>query len=185
MTKDFYLMTSAEVCKIFEIKPSTLRKWAVLLKNAGHEFHQDDHGRRHYRDSDVAILHRFVSLKGRGDMSLSKVAEVVVNEYKKGQNEGDSVALPATEVLADNNRHSNRDETATEIAQLKTLVIELINKVDNQTAEIHELKAQNERLIELQASAPADQEEDSADIAEEVAEEAPVKRSWWERLTGK
>lgn len=182
MTKDFYLMTSAEVCKIFEIKPSTLRKWAVLLKNAGHEFHQDEHGRRHYRDSDVAILHRFVSLKGRGDMSLSKVAEVVVKEYNKGTNDEDVIALPAMGVIEGNDRHSTRDETATEVAQLKTLVIELINKVDNQTAEIQELKAQNERLIELQAPDSSDQSEDSGDIAEE---ETPVKRSWWDRLTGK
>lgn len=185
MTKDFYLMTSAEVCKIFEIKPSTLRKWAVLLKNAGHEFHQDEHGRRHYRDSDVAILHRFVSLKGRGDMSLVDVADMVVKEYKNGLSEGGGVAPPATEFSADKDRYSNRDDTATELAQLKTLVIELINKVDDQTTELRELKEQNARLLELQTPAPAEESEDSADIAQDKSEEEPVKRSWWDRLTGK
>lgn len=198
MTKDFYLMTSAEVCKIFEIKPSTLRKWAVLFANAGYEFHKDENGRRHYRDSDIALFHRFVALKMRGEISMEKAANQVISEFNASK-ESPDISGSDTGFLRHDDRHlSDIERIISE--QLKAHKQELKEQFDEQIRlqqagyeaslrvllnEVHELKEQNAKLLELQAPAPADQPEDSGDIAEEVAEQAPVKRSWWDRLTGK
>lgn len=198
MTKDFYLMTSAEVCKIFEIKPSTLRKWAVLFANAGYEFHKDEHGRRHYRDSDIALFHRFVALKMRGEISMEKAANQVISEFKASK-ESPDISGSDTELIRHDDRYLSdiRSIVSEELAMHNQELKEQFDeKMRLQQAgyeaslrvllnEIHELKEQNTKLLELQGSAPADQPEDSADIAEEVADSAPVKRSWWDRLRGK
>lgn len=209
MTKDFFLLTSGEVCKIFEIKPSTLRKWAVLLKNAGHEFHQDEHGRRHYRDSDIAIFHRFVALKERSDMSLDEAAKEVIKEFKReneDDNGADDIAGSATELMRYDERYLSAIENFIDIRQQQIIehfeerekriqashdevVRVLLERLDERDKEVMRrfdaIETQNERLIELQAPAPVDQQEDSGDIAEDVADSTPVKRSWWDRLRGK
>lgn len=198
MTKDFYLMTSAEVCKIFEIKPSTLRKWAVLFTNAGYEFHKDDHGRRHYRDSDIALFHRFVALKMRGEISMEKAANQVISEFKSSQ-ESPDISGSDTDLIRHDDRYLSDIERiiAEQLnAQEQRLTERFDEKIRLQQAgyeaslrvllnEVHELKEQNAKLLELQEPASVDQEEASGDMAEEVAEQAPAKRSWWDRLTGK
>lgn len=198
MTKDFYLMTSAEVCKIFEIKPSTLRKWAVLFANAGYEFHKDDHGRRHYRDSDIALFHRFVALKMRGEISMEKAANQVISEFKSSQ-ESPDISGSDTGFLRHDDRYIGDIERVI-FEQLSAHEQRLTERFDEQLRlqqagyeaslrvllnKVNKLEEQNAKLLELQAPAPADQQEDSGDIAEEVAEQSPVKRSWWDRLTGK
>ena len=195
MTKDFYLMTSAEVCKIFEIKPSTLRKWAVLFANAGYEFHKDDHGRRHYRDSDIALFHRFVALKMRGEISMEKAANQVISEFNSSQ-ESPDISGSDTDLIRHDDRYLSDIERiiAEQLnAQEQRLTERFDEKIRLQQAgyeaslrvllnEVHELKEQNAKLLALQEPAPADQSEDSGDMAEE---ETPAKRSWWDRLTGK
>lgn len=198
MTKDFYLMTSAEVCKIFEIKPSTLRKWAVLFANAGYEFYKDENGRRHYRDSDIALFHRFVALKMRGEISMEKAANQVISEFNTSK-ESPDISSGDTELVRHNDRYLSDIERIV-AEQLNAHEQRLTERFDEQIRlqqagyeaslrvllnEVHELKEQNAKLLELQAPAHADQEEDSGDISEEVADSAPVKRSWWDRLTGK
>lgn len=216
MTKDFYLMTSAEVCKIFEIKPSTLRKWAVLLKNAGHEFHQDEHGRRHYRDSDVAIFHRFVALKERSDMSLDEAAKEVIREFKRENIDdygADDIAgsameliryderyLPAIknfldsqqkqtiEYLEEREKRSEERERRLQAShdEMVKILLERFDEREKEWAQRFDaLEAQNKHLIEMQTPVEEKLAEDSADIAEEVADSTPTKRSWWDRLTGK
>ncbi|MGF0348225.1 MerR family transcriptional regulator [Rhodococcus sp. IEGM1300] len=198
MTKDFYLMTSAEVCKIFEIKPSTLRKWAVLFANAGYEFHKDENGRRHYRDSDIALFHRFVALKVRGEISMEKAVKQVISEFNASK-ESPDISGSDMELMRHDDRYLSdiRSIISQELAAHKQ---ELKEQFDEQIRlqqagyeaslrvllnKVNKLEEQNAKLLELQAPAPADQEEDSGDMAEEVADSAPVKRSWWDRLTGK
>jgi len=216
MTKDFFLLTSGEVCKIFEIKPSTLRKWAVLLKNAGHEFHQDEHGRRHYRDSDIAIFHRFVALKERSDMSLDEAAKEVIKEFKRENEDAngtDAIAGSATELMRYDDRYLSAIENFLDSRQKQTIeyleerekrseererrlqashdevVKILLERFDEREKEwaqrFDALEAQNKYLIEMQTPVEEEVAEDSGDIAEEVADSAPIKRSWWDRLTGK
>lgn len=195
MTKDFYLMTSAEVCKIFEIKPSTLRKWAVLFANAGYEFHKDEQGRRHYRDSDIALFHRFVALKMRGEISMEKAANQVISEFKSSQESPDISGSDMDLVRHDNRYIGDIERVISE--QLSAHEQRLIERFDEQLRlqqagyeaslrvllnKVNKLEEQNAKLLELQAPAPFDQPEGSGDIAEE---ETPVKRSWWDRLTGK
>lgn len=195
MTKDFYLMTSAEVCKIFEIKPSTLRKWAVLFANAGYEFHKDEHGRRHYRDSDIALFHRFVALKMRGEISMEKAANQVISEFKDSK-ESPDIASSDTELVRHDDRYIGDIERVI-FEQLSAHEQRLTERFDEQLRlqqagyeaslrvllnKVNKLEEQNAKLLELQAPAPADQSENSGDIAEE---ETPAKRSWWDKIIGK
>ena len=202
MTKDFYLMTSAEVCKIFEIKPSTLRKWAVLFANAGYEFHKDDHGRRHYRDSDIALFHRFVALKMRGEISMEKAANQVLSEFNTSK-ESPDISGSDTEFIRHDDRYlGDISQILSEQLKLhkqelkKELRQEIKEEFNEQLRlqqagyeatlrvllnEVHELKEQNAHLIELQAPAPVNPEENNGDIAQE----SPTKRNWWSRITGK
>lgn len=195
MTKDFYLMTSAEVCKIFEIKPSTLRKWAVLFANAGYEFYKDEHGRRHYRDSDIALFHRFVALKVRGEISMEKAANQVVSEFNASK-ESPDISSSDTDLVRHDDRYIGDIERVI-FEQLSAHEQRLTERFDEQIRlqqagyeaslrvllnKVNKLEEQNAKLLELQAPTPVDQSEASGDIAEE---ETPVKRSWWDKILGK
>lgn len=54
------LMSPSDVCTLLGIKESTLRKYALILKDAGYQFHVNDKGQRGYFEKDVMVLKRFM-----------------------------------------------------------------------------------------------------------------------------
>lgn len=58
-----------DVCTLLSIKESTLRKYALLLKDAGYQFHVNDKGQRGYFSKDVIVIKRFLEIKNNRDMT--------------------------------------------------------------------------------------------------------------------
>lgn len=73
------LMTAGDVCTLLGIKESTLRKYALILQDAGYQFHTNSKGQRGYFDQDVTVLRRFLEIKKSPDMTLEQSANAVIS----------------------------------------------------------------------------------------------------------
>lgn len=64
-----------DVAAVLKIKPSTLRKYALLLQNSGYTYQKNSQGHRWYSDTDIAVLRKLITLKDSTDMNLEASAE--------------------------------------------------------------------------------------------------------------
>ncbi len=78
MNEGQILMGPSDVCTLLGIKESTLRKYALILQDAGYKFHVNDKGQRGYFERDVIVLKRFMEIKQSSDMTLEQAAEAVM-----------------------------------------------------------------------------------------------------------
>ncbi|MFJ5625586.1 DUF3967 domain-containing protein [Peribacillus loiseleuriae] len=122
------LMGPTDVCTLLNIKESTLRKYALLLKDAGYQFHVNDKGQRGYFDKDVIVLKRFIEVKSNRDMTLEQAAEAVISWVEQS-----GISLS---VMRESNLYERYDDDIKEmketIKQQNDLLQELIKKLDQQ-----------------------------------------------------
>ena len=139
------LMGPNDVCALLSIKESTLRKYALLLKDAGYQFHVNDKGQRGYFNKDVIVIKRFLEVKNNRNMTLEQAANAVVSWIEQT---GVSVRV------IDNDDEKKRYDT--DMKELKELVNkqnelikDLINRMDQQQKYIDErLNKRDERIEE-------------------------------------
>lgn len=185
---DEFSYSSADICELFSIKSSTLRKWALLLQDAGHRFTYDAHSKRIYHDRDVTLLHAFVAARKPG-VTVQQAAKTAVEQQKR----------QATKVV--------KDEGVTDVTDIVTRdggdisgakLDQLLQKIDQQTELIKHLvervaileqqKNDGQQALEHQSTLELERpgnDQNAVITDDEVAEETPVKRSWWDRLRGK
>ncbi|WP_179133901.1 MerR family transcriptional regulator [Halobacillus massiliensis] len=196
--------SAAEVCKTLDIKDSTLRKYALLLKKHGYNFNHDSTGKRYYLNNDVMLLRRLKQLKSNGGMTLEQAAETVI----KWANET-VIKTPKEDTnIRYNNDIKDLKET---VAAQNDLLKELFNRLDQQDKKIDKRFDQMNQSLEeynrerqeqfrkeleqyrLEAPAEAEQIEDQLNTemkveAKQTEEEASAtsetknKKSWISRL---
>ncbi len=188
---DEFTYSSAKICELFNIQSSTLRKWALLLQDAGHRFTYDTHGKRIYRDRDVTLLHDFVAARKPG-VTVKQAAKTAVEQQKRQATKvvKDEGVTDVTDIVTrddDDTVVALLERVLQENAQQTELIKHLVDRVsvleqqinDGQLALEHQSTPELERPENDQNAVITDDE-----VADE-AEQAPVKRSWWDRLTGK
>lgn len=176
---------SAQLCDELQIKPSTLRKWALLLQDAGHKFRHDAHGRRIYDDADLALMREYQKLKAINGATVTSAAKDAVSTLNSRQSvrtapdiAGENLpAIPNEDLLL------ALQKLAQEIRQRDEKIERLESKLDD-VYEIVALLKQNEenKELALQQSLAAIEENTRK---KDVAEVAPVKRSWLDKLMGR
>ncbi|WP_047794709.1 MerR family transcriptional regulator [Exiguobacterium sp. JLM-2] len=188
---DEFSYSSAEICELFNIKSSTLRKWALLLQEAGHRFTYDNHGKRIYHDRDVTLLHVFVAARRPG-VTVQQAAKTAVEQQKRQAKKivKDEGVTDVTDIVT----RDGGDKVVTTDPAVMEVLTSLVTEVRELRAEIAELKQlENDRQLAIEHQSKPELERSENDqnavitddeVAEE-AEQATVKRSWWERITGK
>lgn len=143
MDQSSLIMTPSDVCTLLRIKESTLRKYALILHNAGYHFDTNDKGQRAYYDKDVTVLRRFLEVKNSPDMTLEQSANAVMVWVK-----GSNVSLP------DMRKDDESDRYNTDIKELKERVLqqnillqELMKKMDAQQRYIDERLEDRDRKL--------------------------------------
>ena len=138
------LMGPNDLCTLLSIKESTLRKYALLLKDAGYQFHVNEKGQRGYFNRDVIVFKRFLEVKNNRDMTLEQAANAVVSWVKQS-----GISLHVIENLTENTRYD------TDIQELKILVNkqndlikDLIKRMDQQQKYIDERLNKRDKRIE-------------------------------------
>lgn len=86
-----------DISAILKIKPSTLRKYSLLLEQSGYAFKKNAHGHRWFDDTDIAALRKFITFKDSGGMTLEESASAVFLWSKGGDVAEQDTAHEATQ----------------------------------------------------------------------------------------
>lgn len=173
------LMNPSDVCTLLGIKESTLRKYALILKDAGYEFHVNDKGQRGYFERDVIVLKRFIEIKQSSDMTLEQAAEAVMSWVQQS-----NMSVSVIKKEQETDRYNDDIKTLKEmVAQQNELLKELTIRLDQQQKYIEEsLKKRDELLIQ---SLKESMETRKMIAATKEEEEKAKKKGFWSRLFGK
>lgn len=161
MTEDivFIVYNPGDVAEQLGIKESTLRKYSLLLEKYGYEFNKNDRGQRGYTDSDIIVLRRVMDLKS-GGMTLEKAVLTVSSWVKNKQ-------ITCGDMVPE--RYNNRD-----MEELKELILELNNKLDQQQVYIEQRLNEHDKLLTQVMR-------ESLETRKLIAA-AEEKRPWYKRL---
>lgn len=176
---------SADLCDELHIKPSTLRKWALLLQDAGHKFRHDEHGRRIYDDADLALMREFQKLKAMGGATVTSAAKDAVSTINSRQS-----VRTAPDIAGDNLPAISGDELIFALQKLAQDNEELKKQNAKQLDVMNEI-LERIALLEQREKDRQDAEEqrllaiEEPINSEDVADVAPTKRSWLDRLMGR
>lgn len=173
------LMNPGDVCTLLSIKESTLRKYALILQDAGYHFHTNGKGQRGYYDNDVTVLRRFLEIKKSSDMTLEQSANAVMSWVEQS-----NMSLRDISKDQENERYNDDIKSMKEtIEQQNVLLQELMKKMDQQQKYIDQrLEERDQKLIE---SLRQSQEERKVLLEIAAAHEEEKKKGFFARLFGK
>jgi hypothetical protein len=179
MENDDMIMGAGDVCTLLKIKESTLRKYALMLQEAGYHFATNDKGQRAYYNKDVITLKKLLEIKNSPNMTLEQSVNAVMTWLKQS-----GVTVPATV----NDRHN--DQHNDDIQELKGVIQALVIKMDQQQKYIEERdKRQTEREQKRDREwlefVRQNQEEKKALLQIAAAVEEEKKKGFFARLFGK
>lgn len=122
------IMNAGDVSTLLDIKESTLRKYALILQDAGYHFQVNGKGQRAYFDRDVTVLRRFIEIKNSPDMTLEQAANAVISWLEQS-----NVSLSVISSNGNNKRY-NEDiqELKEEMAHLKEVNRMLLSRLEEQ-----------------------------------------------------
>lgn len=177
----------ADVATQLEIKESTLRKYSLLLEEAGMKFQRNSQNQRWYNDNDVIALRKLVTLKNNGDMTLKECADAVFLWIK-----GQDVTLADMEYETPHNDTKERNADITELKEMVQKQNELIEaltvglskqqeQMNKQQEYIKESLERRDREL-IQAIRESQQLRLEAAATKQPEEK---KKTLWQRLTGK
>jgi DNA-binding transcriptional MerR regulator len=122
------LMTPGDVCTLVGIKESTLRKYALILQDAGYHFHTNSKGQRGYYDNDVTVIRRFIDVKKASDMTLEQSANAVIAWVEQS-----NASLRVIKKDNEKNRYvDDVRELKETVGQQNILLQELVKKMEQQ-----------------------------------------------------
>lgn len=163
---------SNDVATLLKIQESTLRKYCLMLEEAGYEFLKNEFGYRGYLNDDVIALKRLIEIKKHPDMTLKKACNAVVAWLKDK-----SITDRNTTDITKNERHNdsyeellNRFEAFTE--QQDNFNKELIEQLKKQQSYIENILLERDKKL---MEALRETQETRKLIA--AAEEN--KKAWW------
>lgn len=172
----------ADVATQLNVKESTLRKYSLLLEEAGMTFQRNSQNQRWYNDNDVIALRKLVTMKNNGDMTLKGCADAVYLWSK-----GNDVAEPLTVTHNDIERHTSDISELKEIIQRQNGLIEALTKrIDQQQEYIKEsLERRDKDLLQAIRESQQARLETAADQEKQEPPQQQEKRGFFQRLFGK
>ena len=130
------LLSPSDVCTLLNIKESTLRKYAILLQNAGYQFRTNAKGSRDYLEQDVIVIKRLIEVKNNRDMTLESAVNSVLAWVKES-----SMAVTVIDKDAERERYGD------DIKELKEMVVNQSKLLKDLMEQLHkQQKYIDERL---------------------------------------
>jgi DNA-binding transcriptional MerR regulator len=167
------LMSASEVCTLLNLKDSTLRKYCLILMDAGYKFHMNDKGQRGFFEQDVIVVKRFLEAKNSPDMTLEQCAKSVMAWIREN-----NITLRVTEEEQKMKRHEEAISKLQETVDQQTLLLKkLMEQLEDQQKHI------NKRDNDLMSAIRSMQETSQAQIA--AAQEEKPKQGFFARLFNK
>lgn len=172
------IMSPGEVSSLLGIKESTLRKYALILKDAGYHFYVNEKGQRWYYNRDVIAFKKLIQIKQSPDMTLEQAANAVVSWYEQS-----NVSLSITHEKPKEDRYNDDIKELKEtIDKQNKLIYDLMIKMDQQQKYIDQRLEERDKI--LLESIRYSQEERKAILQIAAAQEEQQKKGFLSRLFG-
>ncbi len=168
------IYSPADIAKLLNVKESTLRKYSILLENAGISFQRNSQNQRWYSDNDVIALQKLVTLKNNGDMSLKECSEAVYLWAKGGD-----ITQGFTVTNNDVERYdSDMQELKEMVYKQNELIEQLSTRLDKQQDYIsNKIEQRDQHLMQLM--------NDISEQKKEIAAGTENEKGFWSRLFNK
>ncbi|MDM5152720.1 DUF3967 domain-containing protein [Bacillus sp. DX1.1] len=160
---------SKDVAMMLKVQESTLRKYCIMLEEAGYPFHKNEHGHRGFLDQDVITLRRLIEIKSHPDMTLKQACNAVMIWIKEKD-----VSEDDTNVITEAEQHNERYNELKEMIQQQNHLLEkLTHKLDAQQRYIDEkLEKRDQQFM----SVIREIQEEKKILLETAATK---KKPWW------
>lgn len=135
-----------DIATVLNIKPSTLRKYSLLLEQSGYTFKKNAQGHRWYSDTDLMALRKFITLKDSSGMTLEDSAEAVFLWSKTESIAGRATLSEATQ--GDTERHETAINELTLEERLLRLIQHQQQTIDRMAQSIQKQEEQNGQILE-------------------------------------
>lgn len=135
-----------DIATVLNIKPSTLRKYSLLLEQSGYIFKKNAQGHRWYSDTDLMALRKFITLKDSSGMTLEDSADAVFLWSKTESVAGRATLSEATQ--GDTERHEATINELTLEERLLRLIQHQQQMNDRMAQSIQKQEEQNGKILE-------------------------------------
>lgn len=135
-----------DIATVLNIKPSTLRKYSLLLEQSGYLFKKNAQGHRWYTDTDLMALRKFITLKDSSGMTLEDSADAVFLWSKSESVAGRATVSEATQ--GDTERHEASVNELTLEERLLRLIQHQQQTIDRMAQSIQKQEEQNGQILE-------------------------------------
>lgn len=135
-----------DIATVLNIKPSTLRKYSLLLEQSGYLFKKNAQGHRWYSDIDLMALRKFITLKDSSGMTLEDSADAVFLWSKSESVAGRATVSEATQ--GDTERHEASVNELTLEERLLRLIQHQQQTIDRMAQSIQKQEEQNGQILE-------------------------------------
>jgi hypothetical protein len=173
------IYTSSDMATLLKIQESTLRKYCIMLEEAGYKFHKNELGHRGFLNNDVIALKRLLEIKKHPDMTLKQACNAVTVWVKEN-----SVTDRDTTDITKHDQHNDSYNTLSHQfkdfqEQQMQFNQELLNQLKQQQEFIEtSLKERDQKLTE----ALRETLETKKMIAAATEQQQQKKSSFWQRL---
>lgn len=176
---DSIIMSPGDVSSLLGIKESTLRKYALILKDAGYHFYVNEKGQRWYYNKDVIAFRKLTEIKQSPDMTLEQAANAVVAWFEQS-----NMSLSITDKTEEKSRYSDDIKAMKEtIEQQNMLLQELVKKMDSQQRYIDQRLEERDKIF-MQSIREAQEEKKALLEVAAAREEENKKKGFFARLFG-
>ncbi|MGN4697863.1 DUF3967 domain-containing protein [Bacillus cereus group sp. MYBK185-1] len=166
----------SEVAKNLGIGSSTLRKYCLVLEEAGYPFERGNNNSRIFYHKDVATIERLVTAMNKKNVTLEQAINLAISSVEENE-----IATAVPDGVADTEHIKALTER---IKRLEQLNVELIQRLDQQSKLLQETDAQRiirEERRDLQLMQVLREIQES----KQLIATAEQKKSFWNRLFGK
>lgn len=170
------LYKSSDMATMLKIQESTLRKYCIMLEEAGYSFHKNEFGHRAYFNKDVMALNRLIEIKNHPDMTLKQACDAVVLWVKSG-----NVTRHDITDITEKERHDERynallDNFEEFKEQQQDFNKELLNQLQQQQDYIkNSLEERDKKLMEA-----IRESQETRKLIAAAQEEEKNKKKWWQ-----
>jgi DNA-binding transcriptional MerR regulator len=172
---------TSDVADVLDIKPITVRTWALLFEKNGYRFIRDSNNKRAFTERDVIMLKQFKSLTMDGNMTQDNAVISVMARFHQEDNA--EITLPVMANAEQEERSDPRYEALVDklefmqehIERQEKFNRELLKRLDQQQDFIEKsVKERDKLLLET-----IHKFQETTQLQIEAAQEQS-KKKWWQ-----
>lgn len=162
-----------ELAVMLDIAVPTVRKYALSLESMDYKFIRSESGARLFIEKDIMALRYLKELRDKTNIKVEQATNIVIEKFGKGAIQ-DIMPTNTEDIIPYDKQYKN------DMNELKEMIKDLSNKVDQQQVYIKDHLEQRDQLLMQTLNNTLETKKELA-----AATENASKKSWWNRLFSK